>query len=65
MYKITITKLVENPNYEDEKKSAKTYATILEREYAISDKMINERILETTLTEEEFQAVKKAVLEVM
>ncbi|MGE0199288.1 MAG: hypothetical protein AB7O96_00950 [Pseudobdellovibrionaceae bacterium] len=59
-YKITITKQVENPNYEEEKKS---------REYGFNSiapqKYWEVEALKMDLEEDEFSAIRKACLEVM
>ena len=66
MYEIMITKLVENPNFETQQqeyeKRSRGYASMTE---ALPEKFHRVKQLETTLTDEEFAAIKKAVLEVM
>ena len=67
-YKIVVTKLVENPNYEEERIRFEQDVRGRFQDYnpeARPKKMIEDRQLEITLTEEEFQEVKKGVLQVM
>jgi hypothetical protein len=73
MYKIKITKLVENPNYEEEAKKLDDRRKnrfynqydepIPNDEYG--NKFLTDRVLEVDLTDEEFQKVKQGVLEVV
>lgn len=64
MYKITITKTEPNPHYEEESKKwesmgyGRVNGTMPQPENKV-------KVLDSTLTDEEFQAVKKACLEVM
>lgn len=70
-YKITITKEIENPNYDIE--SVKDYNKKSEFGYGgqrpfdpnLMSKNIDVEALKTDLTEVEFDAIKKAVLTVM
>ena len=67
MYKITIEKQVENPNYEEEIKTFNE-ATIYERSsYQNSmkpSKTFSQVILTTELTQAEWEAVKKSIISV-
>lgn len=58
MYKLTVTKQEENPNYDAELKNAKNQWS----NAPFPNKFIEERKLEVTLDEKEFVEVKKAVL---
>jgi hypothetical protein len=60
MYKIKIDKVKPNPDY----KEPKDFFGIYNQRYDVPA-LIYEKSLETELTEEEFKAVKKAVIEVM
>lgn len=72
-YKITITVYGDNPNYEAEvldfeekyKNSPGRYRNNLDENIVPPLRAKNERVLEVFLTEEEFKAIKKSVLEVM
>lgn len=59
-YKLTITKIVENPNYEEEKKDSRGYG--YQNGNPIS-KFREETALTVELTDKEFTAIKKAVIE--
>jgi hypothetical protein len=60
MYQVTITRSDPNPEYEAwEKKESRYY------NQPIPSARINVRVMEVELTDEEFQAVKKAALEIM
>lgn len=64
-YKLTITKLIDNPNYEAEMVD---YDKQRNNSYGISSlpsKTIEDNSFLAILTEKEFQAVKKAVIEIM
>jgi len=64
MYKITITKFVDNPKYDEEMveyKEKTRYGYNVQYPKAT----LEERVLESSFTDEEFKAVKKAVLEIM
>lgn len=56
MYRITITKFEPNPKYDPCYRSNIGYQELPE---------IEGNVLQTVLTDEEFKAIKKAVLEVM
>jgi hypothetical protein len=59
-YKITIEKREPNPEY----KPPKNISDVYSQRYDIPQ-FIHEKQLDTVLTEEEFKAIKKAVLEIM
>jgi hypothetical protein len=61
MYRLQVTKFVDNPNYDkemDEYKSRSTYQLV---DHPMS--RLEERNLDVTVTDEEYKAIKKAVLE--
>lgn len=64
MYNITIHKYEDNPDYDPEKVKQRNQWG-MDRDPMISEKSIMTKSLEVDLTDEEFAAVKKAVLEVM
>ncbi len=63
MYRITITKVIENPDYE--KPEFMGYSPRGCTESTRNSKMIETEALTMDLTEEEFKAVKKACLDTM
>lgn len=63
MYKLLITKTVENKNYEEqmiEYKEKSKYTNFMSER--IPEREIIERTLEIELTDEEYKAIKKAAL---
>lgn len=63
LYRLTVEKLVENPNYATERKCFE--AELHHYEAKVPEKVLLDKSLVVDLTEAEFQAVKKATLEVM
>lgn len=67
-YRVVITKLIDNPNFEEERKSWEAAHGFYGRS-AIDDRMpqrqIEEQSLVTILNETQFAAVQKAVIEKM
>lgn len=65
MYKITIKRLIENPKFEEERKEI-NYGRSRDIPYeGYGNRLFEEKVLEVELTEDEFKAVKKAVIDVM
>lgn len=58
-YKLTITKIVENPNYEEDKKESRAYGFT----NTTPQKFREEIALTVELTDSEFATIKKAVIE--
>ena len=66
-YKITIQKFTENPNYAEEYKAFQErnrYNTFNQNEQAYPQLLHSIAVLETEITEEQFDAIRKAALEV-
>ncbi len=64
MYKLTIIRLTENKTYEEDMKAyneASRYGRSSMENYPL--KLVEVQVLETTLEDAEFQAVKKACVE--
>jgi len=67
MYKITIEKQVENPNYEEEIKTfneATRYERLSYQNSMKPSKTFSQVILTTELTQAEWEAVKKSIISV-
>lgn len=63
MYKITITKLVENPEYDKKEDEKSNWNRPFDERK--TSKMIEVKALETELEDDEFQTVKQAVLNII
>lgn len=65
MIKLTVSKEVENPDYDKQVAALDNrYMYSGENRMARVDKFVLKTVLETELTEEEYKAIKRAVLEV-
>lgn len=63
--KITIERFTENPDYQEQYKDWKEHARYGNMNVEPPNPYVSHTCLKTELTEDEFQAVKKACLEVM
>lgn len=64
MYKITIEKQVENPNYKEQIETFNKFGRYNQYESNAPLPFLQQTILTTELTQEEWEAVKKSIISV-